>query len=314
MAETKQPTVNEEYINKMYDSQMNSQKEQLSQSHHQALSDLDATKQQGQQQLAKNLNATAVESQRTQRNYNEVQNAHGLTSGAMAQARLAQDNQLQADLTTLRAAQQTADAGIERERALLSQQYTSAIAQAQAENDLAKAEALYKEAKDAEAKLLAKQEAAAQVMADVGDYSLLGQLYGLTPEQIAKLGGKSTGGSLVLDTPRPELDGSGVSANEVYMMQLSLGVEPTGVWDAATAAAAGYNGAKDAYSAWNKGLIGKSMVKEQGQANKAVMNFTPATTDRTALEQQIASYAAAIPNQTVGKEVGAALLRKYGLV
>ena len=110
MAETIKPTVNEEYINKMYDSQLGSQKEQLSQSYNQALSDIDTVKQQGQQQLSKNLNATAVEAQRAQKNYNEVQNAYGLTSGAMAQARLAQDNQLQADLTALRAAQQTADA------------------------------------------------------------------------------------------------------------------------------------------------------------------------------------------------------------
>lgn len=185
---------NEEYINKMYDAQLGNKKEQLTQTYNQAISDLDAAKAQGQQNLQKNLNATAVENQRAQKNYAEVQNAYGLSSGAMAQARLAQDNQLQADLTTLRATQETADAGIEKERALLAQQYSSAITQAQAENDLARAEALYKEAKDAEAKLLAKQEGAAQLMAGVGDYSLLGQLYGLSPDQIAKLTPKSGGG------------------------------------------------------------------------------------------------------------------------
>lgn len=193
MSNTTEKLATDEYINKMYDSQLNSQKEQLTQNYNQAVSDLDATKEQNAQNLQKNLNTTAVESQRAQKNYNEVQNAYGLSSGAMAQARLAQDNQLQADLTTLRAAQQTADAGIERERALLSQQYSSAIAQAQSDNDLARAEALYAEAKDAEAQLLAKQEAAAQLMAGVGDYSLIGQLYGLTDEQIAKLTPKSGG-------------------------------------------------------------------------------------------------------------------------
>lgn len=194
MSNTTEKLATDEYINKMYDSQLNSQKEQLTQNYNQAISNLETTKEQNAQNLQKNLNTTAVENQRAQKNYNEVQNAYGLSSGAMAQARLAQDNQLQADLTTLRAAQQTADAGIERERALLSQQYSSAIAQAQADNDLARAEALYKEAKDAEAQLLAKQEGAAQLMAGVGDYSLLGQLYGLTDEQIAKLTPKSSGG------------------------------------------------------------------------------------------------------------------------
>lgn len=187
MPDTANPNTNEDYINKMYDSQLASQKSQLTDSYNQAITDLDAAKEQGAQDLQKNLNATATESQRAQKNYNEVQSAYGLTSGAMAQARLAQDNQLQADLTTLRTAQATADAGIERERALLSQQYSAAIAQAQAENDLARAQALYEEAKQQEAQLLAKQEAAAQLMASAGDYSLIGQLYGLTPEQIQKL-------------------------------------------------------------------------------------------------------------------------------
>ena len=211
MSNTTEKLATDEYINKMYDSQLNSQKEQLTQNYNQAISNLETTKEQNAQNLQKNLNTTAVENQRAQKNYNEVQNAYGLSSGAMAQARLAQDNQLQADLTTLRAAQQTADAGIERERALLSQQYSSAIAQAQADNDLARAEALYKEAKDAEAQLLAKQEGAAQLMAGVGDYSLLGQLYGLTDEQIAKLTPKSGGGG----RRDPFSDGPGVRKGEL---------------------------------------------------------------------------------------------------
>ncbi len=217
MSNTTEKLATDEYINKMYDSQLNSQKEQLTQNYNQAVSDLDATKEQNAQNLQKNLNTTAVENQRAQKNYNEVQNAYGLSSGAMAQARLAQDNQLQADLTTLRAAQQTADAGIERERALLSQQYSSAIAQAQADNDLARAEALYAEAKDAEAQLLAKQEGAAQLMAGVGDYSLLGQLYGLTNEQIAKLTPKKT----TYSAPKSAWDKFGISesmANELGIM------------------------------------------------------------------------------------------------
>ena len=243
MSETATPTVNEEYINKMYDSQLNSQKEQLAQSYNQAISDLDTTKQQNQQQTVKNLNTTAVEAQRAQKNYNEVQNAYGLTSGAMAQARLAQDNQLQADLTTLRAAQQTADAGIEQERALLAQQYTSAIAQAQAENDLARAQALYQEAKDADAQLLAKQEAAAQLMAGVGDYSLLGQLYGLTQEQIAKLSIKSTGGYSGQPVASPEVStgyyqGDMNDDAEVYGTY-SNGYQPKGISGHGTLKASG---------------------------------------------------------------------------
>lgn len=181
------PTEETEYIRKMYDSQLQSQKDTLTSNYQQALSDIDATKKSADQQLDKNLNTTAVEAQRAQKNYNEVQNAYGLSSGAMAQARLAQDNQLQADLTTLRTAHETADAELERERTLLGQQYAAAISQAQAENDMAKAQALYEEAKERDAQLTAKQQSAAQLMAQVGDFSLYGQAYGLTPDQISAL-------------------------------------------------------------------------------------------------------------------------------
>lgn len=57
--------------------------------------------------------------------------------------RLSQENQLQADLTALRAQQQQTDADIERQRGLLGQEYASAIRKAQSDNDLQMAQALY---------------------------------------------------------------------------------------------------------------------------------------------------------------------------
>jgi transcriptional regulator with GAF, ATPase, and Fis domain len=112
----------------------------------------------------------------------------------MAQARLAQDNQLQGDLTTLRAAQQNIDAVIERERGTLAQQYAAAIQQAQANNDLARAQALFEAAQQEEARLNQQKANAANLMAGVGDYARLAELYGLTAEELALLMGK-TGGS-----------------------------------------------------------------------------------------------------------------------
>lgn len=176
-----------DYINQMYDSSLAAQKAQLEQDYEQGLSDLDRQQQQSQKQADANLSRTYVEAEKARKNYAEVQNAYGLTSGAMAQARLAQDNQQQADMTAIRAAHQEADAEIERQRGLLGREYAAAIAQAQANNDLARAEALYAAAKEEEARLLAQQENAAALMAGVGDYSLYAQLYGLTPEQLAKL-------------------------------------------------------------------------------------------------------------------------------
>lgn len=186
---------NEEYINKMYDSSLSSQKEALKQNYDQSTTDLEREQQKQQKATDANLTRTYVEANKAAKNYNEVQNAYGLTSGAMAQARLAQDNQLQGDLTAIRAAQQSVDADIERQRTLLSQQYASAIAKAQADNDFQRAQALYKAAKDDEDRLLQQQKEAGNLMASVGDYSILANLYGLTPEQLALLSGNGSGGA-----------------------------------------------------------------------------------------------------------------------
>lgn len=178
---------NEELITKMYEDALASQTAQLQQAKDQGLADLQAEQEKAQQRTTENLNQTYVEAARDQANYAEVQNAYGLSSGAMAQARLAQANQLEADSTALRTAQANIDANIERERTALSQQYEQAIAAAQADNDLKLAEALYQEAKDAEARLQQKQREAAETMAAAGDFSALGVYLGLTPDQVTKL-------------------------------------------------------------------------------------------------------------------------------
>ena len=186
---------NEEYINKMYDSSLSSQKETLKQNYDQGSTDLEREQQKQRKAADANLNRTYVESNKAAKNYAELQNAYGLTSGAMAQARLSQDNQLQGDLTAIRTAQQSVDADIERQRTLLSRQYASAIAKAQADNDLQRAQALYKAAKEDEERLLQQQKEAGNLMASVGDYSILANLYGLTPEQLALLSGNGSGGA-----------------------------------------------------------------------------------------------------------------------
>ena len=181
----------QDYINKMYDASLESEKAGLQQGYDQANAQLEEQQKKAQQQTDANLTRTYVEAEKARKNYGEVQNAYGLTSGAMAQARLAQDNQLQSDLTALRAAQQNIDAGIERERGTVAQQYAAAIQQAQANNDLARAEALYAAAQREEERLLAQQEAAANLMAGKGDYGRLAALYGLSEAELAALMGKN---------------------------------------------------------------------------------------------------------------------------
>ena len=173
----------DELLKQMYDSNLASQKAALQSDYDAALADLDAQKAAAQKQTEHNIRLTKTEADRSAVNAAEYYEAAGLSSGAKAQARVAQDNQLLADLTAIRAAQQQGDIDIERQRGLLGQQFAAAIRQAKAENDMAKAQALYEQAKEAEANLLAQQREAAKAMASIGNFDLYAQLYGLTPEQ-----------------------------------------------------------------------------------------------------------------------------------
>lgn len=177
----------EEYINKMYDESLESQRQQLEQGYQQSNADLDRQREETQKRTDASLNRTYVEAAKAAKNYQEVQNAYGLTSGAMAQARLARDNQLQGDMTAIRTAQQDADAEIERERGILAKEYAAAIQKAQADNDLARAQALYEAAQAEEERLLQQQQQSASIMAGVGDYARLAELFGLTEEELRLL-------------------------------------------------------------------------------------------------------------------------------
>lgn len=209
------------YINKMYDGSLESQKQTLASGYENNVSNIDASMEKQQKATDANLNRTYVESAKAAKNYGEVQNAYGLSSGAMAQARLAQDNQLQADLTALRAAQTDSDAQFERQRNLLAKEYSAAIAKAQADNDYQRAQALYNAAKADEAQLMQMQKDAGNLMAGVGDYSILAKLYGLTDEQLALLkakhggGGGGGGGSY---RRSPGGDDAGLTAEEILAL------------------------------------------------------------------------------------------------
>ena len=194
-------TSTEEQIKKMYQSQIDAQKEQLKQDYLMADADYAARKEQAQKATDANLNRTMVEAQKAAVSNAELRNAYGLSSGAAAQARLSESNQLQSDLTALRVQQQETDAEAERQRSLLAQEYSSAIRKAQAENDLAKAQALYAEAQRRNDELLSTKKEAANLMAGVGSYDRLAQIYGLTVDELAVLMGETGGKEPTVDYP-----------------------------------------------------------------------------------------------------------------
>ena len=148
LGDYKTPTPNsqEDYIRQMYEANLAANKSQLESDYNQNLSDLGAEESKLGQIYYEQMRQAQAESDRNRQAFQEYANARGLNSGTGGQAELAQQNQLSSNLNTLRQSEAEKRAEVERQRALLGQQYQSAIQKAQAENDLAKAKALYEEA------------------------------------------------------------------------------------------------------------------------------------------------------------------------
>lgn len=189
MAETMnpltQPQEDAKLINKLYDDDLASGKQTLADNYTQNGTALDDQQKSTQQQTGEYLTRTEVEAQKAQM---ESPNAPMLSGGARDQQALTLGNQKQKDVSTLRDAQAQADAAFDRERQLLASQYEADIKQAQADNDMGRAQQLYDAAKQEEDRLRALRKSAGDLMAGKGDYSIVESLYELPDDQTAALG------------------------------------------------------------------------------------------------------------------------------
>ena len=180
---------NEESINKIHDSEMESQRQQAQMEHDESMSKLDAQQKEAQRQTDEALNNAYVEALKKNQNYQEVQNAYGQGSGASMQARLAREAGLTEKLTELRKLQQTKDAKTETDKADLVRALGETISKAQSDIDSKRNKELYEAAEDEEQALIEEQKAVGNILAKQNNYSVLGALYGLTPDQIHRLQG-----------------------------------------------------------------------------------------------------------------------------
>lgn len=199
-------TLNEkDYINKLYDANNSTAQKLLEENYTDNTGLLDSEKQSTQQQTNNNVTRTYLEAAKAQNAYNGPK----LTLGASQQEALSRGNAQQANVTSLQQKQAEADAEIERQRSLLASQYSAAIKQAQAENDMQKAQALYDAAKAEEDQLLEFRQSISSTLANKGDTSIRDSL---------------------MSGERPEADYSGEtwesvlknedSINEIYAKQL----------------------------------------------------------------------------------------------
>lgn len=164
----------EDYINKLYDTNRDREKQLLVDAFSSNTKALDTEKQNVQQQTQENLQRTDVEAQRAQQGYKPA----NVSAGVNQQAALSMANQQRKNTGTLRDVQADADAEIERQRKLLGDQYASAIKQAQAENDMLRAQQLYQEARAKDEQFRQLRTEAGKLMAQNGDMSVLNSLMG----------------------------------------------------------------------------------------------------------------------------------------
>lgn len=157
-----------EYINKLYDTNNQAQKDLLKQNFTDNTGVLNQEQSRVQQQTQDNVQRTQVEAKTAQEKYTGPK----LSLGAQQQAALSRGNAQQSNVSALNQQQSELDMEIERQRKLLASQYETAIKQAQAENDMQKAQQLYSAAKDEEAKLLSLRQSASTILAAKGDTSI----------------------------------------------------------------------------------------------------------------------------------------------
>lgn len=137
-------TTDEQYIEKIYDSQKQSALNALKSAYDSNVSSVDTAKQ--------NTDTTAYNAKReaagnaavTRQRLNETFAANGLNTGAMGQANLALLNQKAAELNDIEVKRVAAQAEFDRQKAQLAQTYQTEVKNAILNNDADKAAALYK--------------------------------------------------------------------------------------------------------------------------------------------------------------------------
>ena len=178
-----------DYINGVYDAQLEAQKQALESAYNQKEAEYSAAEAKIPAQYDAQRNALSAQNEIEKANFNEQAAASGLNVGAGSQARLSQSNAYQQGMTALGKAQADAASNLQLERTKAKTAYQDAIQQAIKDNDARRAQALYEEAQRIDDNLVsnalnqanldatrsstnyAKMMETAQTLAKYGDFS-----------------------------------------------------------------------------------------------------------------------------------------------
>jgi len=137
--------VSNNYINEIYQQQLEARRAAIESAYKQNTASLDRTAEQIPVTYQGARNQAAGQAAISQKNFDEYAAASGLNSGAAAQARLASNTALQSTLGSISQAEAQALADIELQRRQLEERYRAEIAAAIAESNAERARTLYNE-------------------------------------------------------------------------------------------------------------------------------------------------------------------------
>jgi len=144
--EVRSATSQNDYIDKLYEAQQEAALAKLKAAYEQNMIDVDAAADKIPQMYQSARNKTAATSEQNRAAFNERAAAYGLNSGTGGQADLAMRNQNASNMSAINTQEAGALKDLETTRLKISTGYQNDIAQAVAQGDLARAQALYNEA------------------------------------------------------------------------------------------------------------------------------------------------------------------------
>ena len=177
----------QQLLQEAYDQKRAGKKKQLQAAYDRELAEITGLEQAADRQARESATRRSTQARQDKDAWNEIQTAQGLTSGAQGQALLTMDNQLRGDLTAISQAGNAEAAELAARRQALARDLAAQLEQVQAESDYEEAMALYQLSREQDSQQAQTQKAMAALLAQAGDFSLYGALYGLTQEQIRRL-------------------------------------------------------------------------------------------------------------------------------
>ena len=173
----------DKYINKNFDTILGSQKDTIKKNYESSGKQLASGQDATQKLTDAYLDRTRVESPMSSGGGYVPMSGGMKAAGIGAQAALSFGNQNQKNISALKQQQSFVDQEFERQRKLLADKYSTAIKQAQADNDMARAQQLYEAAKAEEEQLRGLRQEAANLMAGKDDMSIVDSIVNGDPIQ-----------------------------------------------------------------------------------------------------------------------------------